>query len=75
MDGQNFSEWFVNGYMVSAATLLHKNPRTGESQPIGLGWLDDSMTSKGPTEVACMALIFVFGCGVGVEGGAEGKDG
>jgi hypothetical protein len=29
--------------MISNETLLHKNPQTGEPQPIGLGWLDDSM--------------------------------
>jgi hypothetical protein len=36
--------------MISNETLLHLNPQTGEPQPIGLGWLDDSMTPKGPTE-------------------------
>ena len=36
--------------MVTNETLLHKNPVTGEPQPIGLGWLDDSMTMSGPTE-------------------------
>ena len=36
--------------MVTNETLFHKNPETGETQPIGLGWLDDSMTLQGPTE-------------------------
>ena len=36
--------------MVTNETLLHKNPKTGEPQVIGLGWLDDSMTEHGPTE-------------------------
>ena len=48
--GRTFTEWFVNEYMVTAETLLHRNPVTGEPQPIGLGWLDDSMTPNGPTE-------------------------
>jgi len=30
--------------------VSHKNPETGEPQPIGLGWLDDAMTPTGPTE-------------------------
>jgi hypothetical protein len=29
---------------------LHRNPVTGEPNPINLGWLDDSMTLNGPTE-------------------------
>ena len=33
----SFGDWFVNEYMISAETLLHK------PIPIGLGWLDDSM--------------------------------
>lgn len=41
-----FRDWFVNEYMISNETLFHKNPQTGEPQPIGLGWLDDSMTMK-----------------------------
>lgn len=36
--------------MVTNETLLHKNPKTGKPQVIGLGWLDDSMTPHGPTE-------------------------
>lgn len=36
--------------MVTNETIFHKNPATGEPQPIGLGWLDDSMTPHGPTE-------------------------
>jgi hypothetical protein len=36
--------------MISNETLLHTNPVTGDPQPIGLGWLDDSMTMNGPTE-------------------------
>lgn len=50
VDGRNFTEWFVNEYMISNETLLHKDPVTGKPQPIGLGWLDDSMTERGPTE-------------------------
>ena len=48
--GRTFTDWFVNEYMVTNETLFHKNPVTGEPQPIGLGWLDDSMTPNGPTE-------------------------
>ena len=36
--------------MISNQTLLHRNPKTGDHQPIGLGWLDDAMTLNGPTE-------------------------
>eukprot|EP01050_Picozoa_sp_SAG11_P027781 SAG11_NODE_7169_length_1184_cov_1.329032_1_plen_237_part_00 len=36
--------------MISNETLLHTDPLTGKPQPIGLGWLDDSMTSRGPSE-------------------------
>ncbi len=36
--------------MITNWTLLHKDPETGEPQPIGLGWLDDAMTPTGPTE-------------------------
>ena len=36
--------------MVTNETLYHKNPKTGEPQVIGLGWLDDSMRKNGPTE-------------------------
>lgn len=36
--------------MISNETLFHRHPTTGEPQPIGLGWLDDSMTLNGPTE-------------------------
>jgi len=50
VNGQSFRDWFVNSYMVSNETLFHKNPITGQPQPIGLGWLDDSMTPHGPTE-------------------------
>lgn len=50
VNGQTFRDWFVNEYMVSNETLLHLNPATGQPQPIGLGWLDDSMTMNGPTE-------------------------
>lgn len=48
--GQTFREWWLNEYMISNQTLLHKNPKTGDPQPIGLGWLDDAMTMTGPTE-------------------------
>lgn len=37
-------------FFVRFAIRYHKNPATGEPQPIGLGWLDDSMTLGGPTE-------------------------
>ncbi len=50
VNGQTFRDWFINEYMISNETLLHTNPVTGEPQPIGLGWLDDSMTMNGPTE-------------------------
>ena len=50
VEGRNFTDWFVNEYMVTNETLLHKNPVTGEPQPINLGWLDDSMGSTGPSE-------------------------
>lgn len=50
VDGRSFTEWFVNEYMISNETLLHKDPVTGKPQPIGLGWLDDSMSGKGPSE-------------------------
>lgn len=40
----SFSDWFVNEYMISSETLLHK------PQLVGLGWLDDSMQLTGPTE-------------------------
>jgi len=50
VEGRNFTEWFINEYMVTNETLLHKNPVTGKPQVIGLGWLDDSMTPHGPTE-------------------------
>ena len=50
VEGRNFTEWFINEYMVTNETLLHKNPTTGKPQVIGLGWLDDSMTPHGPTE-------------------------
>ena len=36
--------------MITNETLLHRNPKTGQPQPIGLGWLDDSMRLTGPTE-------------------------
>jgi hypothetical protein len=36
--------------MVTDETLYHKDAATGKPQPIGLGWLDDSMKMSGPTE-------------------------
>eukprot|EP00039_Didymoeca_costata_P015930 m.277463 g.277463 ORF g.277463 m.277463 type:complete len:615 (+) comp16307_c0_seq7:50-1894(+) len=42
---ESFADWFINEYMISNETL-HHNP------PIGLGWLDDSMTLQGMTEGA-----------------------
>jgi hypothetical protein len=50
VEGQTFRQWFVYQYMISDETLFHKDPVTGQAQPIGLGWLDDSMTPNGPTE-------------------------
>ena len=50
VEGQTFRDWWINEYMISNETLFHKNPQTGEPQMIGLGWLDDSMQLKGPTE-------------------------
>ena len=50
VDGQTFRDWFINEYMVSNETLLHKDPVTGKAQVIGLGWLDDSMGMGGPSE-------------------------
>eukprot|EP00035_Acanthoeca_spectabilis_P024842 m.455618 g.455618 ORF g.455618 m.455618 type:complete len:638 (+) comp20907_c0_seq1:3-1916(+) len=50
VEGRTFRDWFINEYMISNETLLHKDPLTGEPQPIGLGWLDDSMQPGGPTE-------------------------
>ena len=41
VEGRNFTEWFINEYMVTNETLLHKNPKTGKPQVIGLGWLDE----------------------------------
>lgn len=42
----SFADWFVNEYMISAETILHK------PIGIGLGYLDDSMTLQGMTEGA-----------------------
>jgi hypothetical protein len=50
VEGRNFTQWFLDEYMITNETLLHKNPTTGKPQVIGLGWLDDSMTPHGPTE-------------------------
>jgi len=50
VDGRTFRDWWINEYMVTNETLYHKDPRTGDPQPIGLGWLDDSMKVSGPTE-------------------------
>ena len=64
VEGRTFRDWFVNEYMISSDTLLHNNPITGEPQPIGLGWLDDIMTRKGPTEED---MHFVEDTGASVE--------
>ena len=48
--GRTFREWFINEYMVTNETLHHTDPVTGKAQPIGLGWLDDSMSMGGPSE-------------------------
>ena len=50
VEGRNFTQWFINEYMVTNETLLHKDPATGEPQVIGLGWIDDAMSLHGPTE-------------------------
>lgn len=50
VDGRNFTQWFINEYMISNETLFHKDPATGKPQVIGLGWIDDAMSSNGPTE-------------------------
>ena len=52
LDSPSRRRRFVDEYMVTNETLLHKNPSTGKPQVIGLGWLDDSMTPHGPTEEA-----------------------
>ena len=46
----HFSSRWINEYMISNETLLHKDATTGAPQVIGLGWLDDSMKLSGPTE-------------------------
>ena len=50
VNGQNFTEWFVNEYMISNETLQHRDPNTGRPQIINLGWLDDKMGMGGPSE-------------------------
>lgn len=50
VNGRSFRDWFIHEYMITNETLFHKNPITGETQMISLGWLDDSMTLSGPTE-------------------------
>lgn len=61
----NFSHRWINEYMISNETLLHKDPATGASQVIGLGWLDDSMKLSGPTEedkhVRCVRMRWNWG--------------
>ena len=47
---QTFRDWWINEYMISNETLFHKNPSTGKPQVIGLGWLDDNMSPRGPSE-------------------------
>ena len=32
VEGRNFTEWFIDEYMVTNETLLHKNPTTGKPQ-------------------------------------------
>jgi hypothetical protein len=51
--------------MISTETLYHKNPQTGAKQPIGLGYLDDSMqlTGQQSSELACVrtsSLIWLW---------------
>lgn len=50
VNGRTFTDWFVNEYMITNETLFHRDPVSGAPAPIGLGWLDDSMTMSGPTE-------------------------
>lgn len=50
VEGRTFRDWYISEYMITSETLLHKNPQTGEPQPIGLGWLDDIMGIDGPSE-------------------------
>ena len=45
-----FRDWYINEYMLGEQTLRHKDPATGEPQPIGLGWLDDGIDMTGPSE-------------------------
>ena len=35
VEGRNFTQWFIDEYMVTNETLLHKNPTTGKPQVIG----------------------------------------
>ena len=32
VDGRNFTQWFINEYMISTETLFHKDPATGKPQ-------------------------------------------
>ena len=41
---ESLQEWFINGYMISDATLAHK------PHAIGLGWMDDRITMEGMSE-------------------------
>ena len=50
VEGRTFRDWFINEYMISNETLLHRDPKTGAEQVIGLGWLDDNMGMGGPSE-------------------------
>lgn len=50
VEGRSFRDWFIYEYMITPETLNHTDPATGLPAPIGLGWLDDSMTMNGPTE-------------------------
>jgi len=42
--------------MISNETLFHKDPKTGEPQRIGLGWLDDSMQVSQDNAIICCLL-------------------
>lgn len=42
----SFSEWFINGLMISNLTLLH------EPIPINVGWIDDEISLEGMSEGA-----------------------
>ena len=44
VNGQTFRDWWINEYMISNETLLHKDSE-GNAQVIGLGWVRPSSRS------------------------------